>query len=580
MRPEILAVRAVNQYRRRDFLAYVGLRYYLENEAAKRDAWPRVVSTYLVTSRTSPIYYRSYHFKELSETNKPIYRNIYLPGPNEILAETVLLHECSLLSAFRPLPCVYSYNFPEANSKEGVFRSYFPKYRSRHQSIANACLSSDQSTVVYYTDIRKFYPSIQRETARDAWKLVCDTSRISPAIYELGERLLEDYFEIASESRDAVSLLTGPMFSHLVANLVLSKIDKLMHEKMRGNYWRYVDDIVLVGDKGKVNSERKALESILGDLGLSLHNEEKDFEVDSQTWLEGINDFKDVDSRLWMNLISNIKRLLISKPESRFDLLNAFLDNGFSLPILDYSSAVAESTYREKFVDYLSRYPWFPKSVRNLTVQKLVRDAKHARDVYQEKFNELLQGDISVKGYQRKRLLPKLRFYAGRLSYLSTTDYLGSISPSLANFPELLLESAVMNAIHSQDVTHLLKFGANAAQAASQIFRLRKDSVRFSPISPSEVEIQGIAILRLNGVHISLTDEVSDKISIDQLNQFAIGENSTTLMKSNDPFIKEMACLRGIENLLRHQELIETAFDRDEHMVFDVISHLRDSSYF
>ena len=51
-------------------------------------------------------------------------------------------------------------------------------------------------------------------------------------------------------------------------------------------------------------------------------------------------------------------------------------------------------------------------------------------------------------------------------------------------------------------------------------------------------------------------------------------------MKSKDLFIKEIACLRGVENTLRHQVLLDTAFDRDEHVVFDVINQLHDSSYF
>ncbi len=59
MRPEVLSVRAVNQYRRRDMLAYLGLRYYLENKATNRDLWAKTVSTYLVDSRDTPIYFTS-----------------------------------------------------------------------------------------------------------------------------------------------------------------------------------------------------------------------------------------------------------------------------------------------------------------------------------------------------------------------------------------------------------------------------------------------------------------------------------------------------------------------------------------
>jgi hypothetical protein len=579
MKPEMLAVRAVNQYRRRDMLAYIGLRYYLENEAAKRDVWANTVSTYLVDNRSAPIYFRSHHFKEISDQDNIVHRIIYVPGPNEILAEAALLYECSLHSAFSSLSCVYSYHFPESHSKEGVFSSYFPRYKSRHQAIAEACIGLGGATV-RYTDIRKYYPSIKKELALDAWKSACDSSKISLATRELGERLLEDHFVVSSVHGDGLSILTGPMFSHLIANLVLFKIDKTMQEKMARKYWRYVDDIVLVGDDSQVNEGREFLKSILSDLGFSLHEENKDFAVDSKTWLEGVNDFNDSESELWINLISNIKRFLIARPELRVDLIKAFLDNGINIPLLDYSAAVLEASYVEKISDFLRKYPWFPKSVRRLTVQKLVKDAIQVRNVYQGKINAILDGDPQVKEYKRKRLLPKLRFYATRLSYVATPESLSSVGLALADYPELLLESSVMIATQSRDVTSLLKFGANAVQAAAQIFRGQSDPVTCLLDSLGDVELQGLAVLKLNGVDVQFPENLASKVSGDQLVQFATGDNPAMLMRSSNLFLKELACLRGVENPLRHQVLLDTAFDRDEQLVFDVINHLRDSSYF
>src|SRR5215207_9485702 len=159
MKPELLSVRAVNQYRRRDILAYIGLRYYLESKSTQSDRWAREVSTHLVNTRDAPIYFRSYHYKEIGEGDSVVHRNIYIPGPNEILAESTLLQECSLSSSFSTLPCVYSYKFPAKNNKEGVFRSYFPGFKERHVSIAKAFANTD-GAMVRYADIRKFYPNI------------------------------------------------------------------------------------------------------------------------------------------------------------------------------------------------------------------------------------------------------------------------------------------------------------------------------------------------------------------------------------------------------------------------------------
>jgi hypothetical protein len=65
--------------------------------------------------------------------------------------------------------------------------------------------------------------------------------------------------------------------------MVLFGIDHVMHARMLGNYWRYVDDIVLVGE-GESNRRSAVSEIIADDLELSLH-EKKDFAVDAETWL-------------------------------------------------------------------------------------------------------------------------------------------------------------------------------------------------------------------------------------------------------------------------------------------------------
>jgi hypothetical protein len=234
----------------------------------------------------------------------------------------------------------------------------------------------------------------------------------------------------------------------------------------------------------------------------------------------------------------------------------------------------------ERIADYLKRYAWLPRSVRNLSIKRLVKDAIHTRNVFQEKMSTLLNGDPQVKGFKRKRLLPKLRYYAGRLSYLAVPDVLSSLASSLVSYPEMLLESAVMNTIKSRDVTSLLRFGANAVQAGAQIMRNLGGSVNYASDVLGDVELQGLAILRLNGIKVAFSDQLSDRVLSDQLNQFANGGNPIALMSSDNLFLKEIACLRGVVNLFRHQALLNTAFDRDEHLVFDVINQLRDSSYF
>ena len=349
MRPELLAVRAINQYRRRDVLAYLGLRYYLENDCAKNDVWARDISTHLVKTQDSPIYYRSSHFKEMNE-NGVGHRNIYLPGPNEILAESALLDDCSKELSFQSLECVYSYRFSDQSSKEGIFKNYFPGFQQRNKSIASICDSlGSAGTKVLYTDIKKFYPSIRYELALDAWKSACKKSKISNQSNELGEKLLTQYAETARKHNEGLGILTGPMFSHLIANLILSKVDQQMTAYTQNRYWRYVDDFVLVGSPDQIRDSRKLLSSILNDIGFSLHDEVKDFEVESNSWLETAKNTDNSKGKIWTNLVINIKRFLTTKPAELSFLKQAFLDKGINIPLIDYSSAVAESSFLESY---------------------------------------------------------------------------------------------------------------------------------------------------------------------------------------------------------------------------------------
>ncbi|HEY9691722.1 MAG TPA: RNA-directed DNA polymerase [Oculatellaceae cyanobacterium] len=582
MKPELLAVRAINQYRRRDVLAYLGLRYYLDNDCAKNDIWARDISTHLVKTRESPVYFRSYHFKEMAEGDiNVVHRNIYLPGPNEILAESALLYDCSAEPAFQSSQCVYSYRFSELSSKQGIFQNYFPGFQERNNSIAKVCNSLNSTdAIVRYTDIKKFYPTISHELALQAWKSTCESSNISATSRELGERLLTQHAETAKEHKEGLGILTGPMFSHLIANLILANVDKLMFKNMGGKYWRYVDDFVLIGSVGQVESSRKLLNTILSDMGFKLHDERKDFEVKLNEWLEESNSLEYSMTNRWTTLIANIKRFLIANPEQKVNLEQAFSQVEVNISLLDYSNAVVESSYRQKFSDWFVRYSWFPNSIRVLTIDKLVRDAVQARNIYYQHIKNILNGNNNFEGYKRKQLISKLRFYARRLSYLATSDTLSSLSSTLSIYPELSLQARVMSAIHSRDVSLLVKYGTDAVQAAAQILRIKPNAVTCSLHSFGEVELQGLAILRLNGIEIKFRGDVNSQTIIDPLNQFALNINSAELMKSNNLFIKEIACLRGVESLSRHKYMLDNAFDRDEQLSLDIIDQLQAYSYF
>lgn len=159
MRPENLAIKAVNQYRKRDIISYLGLRYYLQNISTRRDRWINEVATELSVQQKRPCYFKTSHFKKTDENGKVVYRTIYLPAPNEALAEVALISECAKHSAFHSKDYVFSYQFAAENDFSGVFKFYFDGFKEKHKAIASACHQNPNAKLLC-TDIKNFYPSI------------------------------------------------------------------------------------------------------------------------------------------------------------------------------------------------------------------------------------------------------------------------------------------------------------------------------------------------------------------------------------------------------------------------------------
>ena len=135
----------------------------------------------------------------------------------------------------------------------------------------------------------------------------------------------------------------------------------------------------------------------------------------------------------------------------------------------------------------------------------------------------------------------------------------------------------VMRAVHSRDVSRVISLGTNAVQAAAQVLRLRAEAVSSVPEDWGKVEIQGLAILRFNGVKVALGPSGPDRS--DDLNRLAEWNgDSADLMRSSDPFIRELACLHGVDERRRYDSLLDSAFDWDESLPFDAISQLNQSS--
>ncbi|HEY9225429.1 MAG TPA: RNA-directed DNA polymerase [Gemmatimonadaceae bacterium] len=548
-------------------LAYLGLRYYLEGTAARTDPWAARVAAGLVLDRPVEPYLTVPHFKEVQHNGAIAHRTITVPGPNEALAEAVLLDECAKHDAFANPSCVFSYALCAGDDRTGMFQHYMRGIRERHSAIASAC-AAFPGGVVRYLDIRKFYPSISTQLALTTWSSFASKSTLGERERALGFRLIGGH---GASNTEGDALLTGPMLSHFVANLVLRDIDVAAADRAPGRYFRYVDDIVVVGDWNEVRAHTREITARLADSGFRVHDEHspKSFEVPTKAWLAGKDDFLETEaSRNWKEFVGGLKRLLLVQPDVRTELQRAFEAEGLRIPVRDYSTVVREQGYLTSIKRWATS-GWL-RRWRAPSAVKLVALASNLRRVCESELKASLKGVEGLRGFDRKRRIPKLRYYAARLIYLSPNETLLEVSSRMKAIPELHFHSVVMHAVATGELDGVLALGTNAAQAAAQPLQATTRRATMSLKGLSNVEADALAVVLLNGISVA-PGAVSTSPHESRLLEFAARGATLDLMRSESPFIREIACLHGINSQPRHRAILDSVYDEDEIQILDAV---------
>jgi len=441
--------------------------------------------------------------------------------------------------------------------------------RRRHRDISDACRQMRTSRVAFY-DLKKFYPSIGIEIARNAWDSACAEARLPKITARLGNELLERH---GNEFQGG--MLVGPMFSHLIGNLLLRNIDERMASSSV-RYFRYVDDIALVGSSDEINRTYAKLKAEMEALGLTLHDQSssKSIAIDAEDWLQGEHDYAGHDgANSWMTLIGGVKSLLLWRPEAADELRGRLNDHEIRLPLPDYISAVREHGYLARARHFVRKKYWRLRT-HSTSVNSLVEQALHLRKHLDDQLSSVMRELGSPSQFHVRRHVPKARYRLGRLAYLATPRRLTELAGE-ASHPALRFHSEVCKAIGTRQVTDLFELGSNAVQAAAQALRATPSPIDLDQIEFTEVTQQSLATAYLNGLEVRTSASTLSHQS--RLVQFARGGPDAEMMADGLPFLSEAACLHGLSAEPRHQSILDSAFDEDEDLAMDVIEQARSS---
>lgn len=560
---DYLASRAVNQYRTRDIFTYLSLRYFLTSEYAKSDSFITKAVVQLVRGYNAPAYNQVLFYKEKDDAGRINHRLMHMPGAAESLAEAALLDHCASRGLSPNRESCFSYWLADEKSKSGFFVPYLIGLRHRQKAIQKL-LSSQPDASVKCVDIKQFYPSITENVATSAWQSACTEAKVSADFAELGLHLIKKH----KLEKDQGFLLTGPTFSHFLANLVLRDVDE-QSKRMPASVFRYVDDFSIVGRKEDIDATIARLAEALGHLGLTLHGDDspKTMEISAAEWLESADDFEEGPiSASWLRLVGNVKKLLILEREDANDLSAAFFEHGLRLPISNYAVAIKEASAFER-VRQMGLWTWLLGKSRGVTAATVISDALTLRHVIERQVETLIVRREFSSEYGRKRFVTKLRYRISRLLYVGDERRFAEFLTHSQAWPELESHFALMRVVMTGECDEVASMGVNVVQSAAQLLRAKLETALFSGSIDGALLSSALAVLRANGVPIRSLGPVpsSDILAI-------AGEAvDIEAMESLRGFVQEFACLHGAGES-RNAATVLSAFDLAQGVTFDAVS--------
>jgi hypothetical protein len=326
--------------------------------------------------------------------------------------------------------------------------------------------------------------------------------------------------------------------------------------------------MTFVGNEKDVNTSIEIVKAKLKEIGLHLHAEgsAKNIKGTTSDWLKYKNDFKEHEhGRSWKNFIGAIKLHLISKPDDLLVLEKELRNKNIGLPLFHYRMLSKERNSFEKFKSYPKLFRSWIKSL-SISIEGIIDDAEYLRDKYIREVEELVKEFKQAKGFHRKSTIPSIRYRIGRILYLASDEEIQKLALSINGVDEFKFYHTLIESIISGNIDTVLDLGADVAQAAAQIFKATNKEAYFENKNTSDVKSHGIAIFLFNGVKIKSFQEPDS-----ELQRLASKGVDLGLMNSKNSFVREIACLHGIQKEPIHSKTLESIFDEDEDFVFDAL---------
>jgi hypothetical protein len=339
---DTLLIRALNSTRQSYFPSYIGLRLigdqlpennfdYLKNLVSRRliagDQW---------RFKSFDLYKNSY---QTSRGIKHEYRKCLASSPITAIAESFILSLFAKENAFAVADRVYSYRWPKSNRSGSSYAYFAEGYNLRNKDIAVQL--SDSNSIAIVTDIKSFYPSVQKEQILRVLNSYIDSSSEHLKIWR--EAILGFYSQLIDTSETGIPI--GPASGHVLGHLVLKGVDEELSGKFGKSYFRYVDDIVVVCSASDEDKVKQEIKDCIERNGFTL-NADKTLVITGEEWRHNIlrSDVDDLDN--FRIFTSDLTVYLAYNPDKADSIKRMLSEAGLSVPINRLLSLSSYSRFR------------------------------------------------------------------------------------------------------------------------------------------------------------------------------------------------------------------------------------------
>ena len=574
MDDQTLLVRALNNTRHSYFPTYAGLRLigaqlddgsddFLSNTIRRRlrsgDKWRfKPFSMYKNTTET---------FGHVEHE----YRSCLASSPLTALTEAFILSLLADSNAFLGRKNVYSYKWPITSKSGASYQFFGDGYKARNIEISLALARPDSVAVV--TDIKGFYPSVQRETIKDLLKSAVSDSQ--GFLRENIEGVIEFYDQLLASGPSGIPI--GPASGHALGNLILSPLDSELRSAYGHNYFRYGGDIVVVCHQTQAAAVEAKIRECLENRELEI-NEGKTVKLTAADWHKYVSrqDIKGGDN--FRDFCRDLTIYLAIHPGRAEPLKNALRQAGFSLPV---GRLLALSSY-SRFKYYISargsQQSLLQKSsLLFATDKKMIERAISLKSITINGLQELLDEEPEITPNLRRWQVQRIRRIVNSLFYLRRFSEWQKDDPIFSAMPELVEQKALGQALSTSCADFILPFFGRGPAAFSELWQehgSEEKRIFFEKIPNEPAVADSLTVLRLHG---QLPEEMDDKGRLESESRIFKAANPIPPKERTVPdlsFEDEFESLRlGITGA-EISELLKTRYSRQENSPLEALSLL------